>query len=501
MGIRETLGMGTAASWTYVGEYLRDQYIKNRSEMVRRDDARKRDAYYEGGGDEHIKRFIWLAFEDDLVRKLRADLVGQAKWNNVLKRVARELATVYKKPATRKIGGDDQRYKDFIDLVGQDAVMREIDRKLVIHDDVWVQYRVQRDTKKPVIDVVTPSMFWAVCSPGDRTQLMAIVLDQTPPRVTRVTPCFRVWTADETFMLDSECRVIVSKNGSGYLGIEKNTLGRLPGVLVSMRPATTKGQLLTESPAADLVAAHETIWFQNVLLVKESKSANKQTYVTGDTSAAAMGQSADTERENVLPEGVTVQAVDRGMDLSQFRDNADHVVERAAANYGLPPSVLHQRDASSGEEINLRRIPLRELREERVPVLRSLERELVQIQSAVNANDLPEFSFKPDGWTIDFGEVQQPMTEMEALQVFEKERELGFADNYTEELRRNPDIKNVADAMLVVDARTKLRTRYVKSQKELMAASGALGAMQPRTAFEVNRGEPEPETTDEEGAA
>lgn len=479
MGIRETLGMGSQASWTYVGDYLRDHYIKNASDKARRDDARKRDAYYEGGGDDHIKRFIYLAFEDALTRKLRSDLIGFAKWNNVLRRVAHELATVYSEPATRKA---DDRYQKFLELIDTDAVMREVDQKLAIHCDVWIQYRVRSKTKEPVLDVVSPSMFWAVSDPNDRTDLLAIVLDQTPPRVNRATACYRVWTADETFQLDHECRVIVSS-------VEPNTLGRLPGVLASTRPATAKGRLLDDSPAADLVAAHECIWFQNVLLVKESKSSNRQTYASGDVSAATMGQSADTERETILPEGVTVQAVDRGMDLAQFRDNADHVLERAAANHGLPPSVLHQRDSSSGAEIHLRRIPLRELRRKRIPIMRRIEKQLAEIQAEVNANDLPEFAFSADGWAIDFGEVQQPLTESESLQIFEKERELGLSDNYTEEMRRNPDLKTIADAMEAVDARTALRTRYIVSQKDYMAASGALGAAQPKTPFEANRGE------------
>jgi hypothetical protein len=485
MGIRETLGMGSTVSWTYVGEHIRDHYIKNRDEIVRREEARKRDAYLEGGGDEHIKRFIWLAFEDALVRKLRADLVGQAKWNNVLRRVSHELATVYSEPAKRKVD-DDEKYQEFLDLLDIDAVMREVDQKLVIHNDVWIQYRVRAETGEPVMDVVTPTMFWAVGNPSDRTQLVAIVLDQTPPRATRATACYLVWTAEESFQLDAECRVIVSS-------VKTNPLGRLPGVLASTRPPTSKGRLLEESPSADLVAAHEMIWFQNVLLVKESKSANQQAYISGDTSTATLGQSADTERETILPEGVSVQSVNRGMDLSQFRENADHALERAAANHGLPPSVLHQRDASSGAEIHLRRIPLRELRRKRIPIMRRIERQLAEIQSAVNANDLPAYAFKPDGWGIDFGEVQQPMTEMEALSAFEKERELGFADNYTEEMRRNPDIKDLKTAIEIVNARTKLRTDYVVSQKDLMAASGALGAMQPRTPFEVNRGKSDDE--------
>jgi hypothetical protein len=501
MGIRETLGMGSQASWTYVGEHLRDHYIKNRDDMVRRDEARKRDAYHDGGGDEHLKRFIWLAFEDDLVRKLRSDLVGQAKWNNVLERVSREVATVYSEPASRRIKNNDELYQDFLEAVGQDAVMREVDQKLVYHDDVWVQYRVQKGTQKPVIDVVTPSMFWAVHHPSDRTQMVAVILDQTPDRVTRITPCYRVWTAEETFSLDAECRVIVDS-------VEPNALGRIPGVLASMKPASTKGQLLTESPAADLVAAHEMIWFQNVLLLKESKSASKTLAVTGDVSNAAMGQSNDTEREMVLPEGVSAQSIDRGMDLSQFRENADHALERAAANHGLPPSVLHQRDASSGSEIHLRRIPLRELRRKRIPVMRRVERELVQIQSAVNANDLPAYAFSAEGWSMDFGEVQQPLTEMEQDQVFEKRRQLGLTNTIDEIRKRNPDLRTDKDAEAVLRANVHAETMRIAIMKVLLSMSGAMGASTEDVAaggkrpFEANRGTPQDkdEKTDDEAA-
>lgn len=489
MGLREILGMGSPASWTYVGEYLRDQYIKNSSDKVRREEARKRDAYYEGGGDEWIKRFIQIAFEDALTRKLRSDLVGQAKWNNVIKRVANTIGTVYSKASTRKIKSDDELYKKFQEAVGMDAVMREADRKLVFHDDVWIQYRVQKETRKPVVDVVSPAMFWAVCSPSDRTQLIAIVLDQTPSRVTRVTPCYRVWTADETFVLDNECRVIMSS-------VEPNGLGRLPGVLVSMRPASTKGQLLTESPAADLVAAHEAIWFQNILLLKESKSANNQAYLSGDTSKAAFGQSADTEREIILPEGVTVNTVNRGMDLEQFRDDADHIAERAASNYNIPPSVLNRADASSGAEVHTRRIPLRELREERVPVLRAAEREIAEIQELINPNDLPEFAFSTEGWGIDYGEVQQPMTEAELDAVFEKRRQLGLTNTIREIRERNPDLRSDAEALEVLKANIKAETIRIIEMKEMLAMSGSMGASTEDVAaggkqpFEANRGGP-----------
>lgn len=507
MGIRETLGMGSQASWTYVGEYLRDQYIKNSSQLARRNEAKKRDAYYEGGGDEHIKRLVWIAFEDDLTRKLRGDLVGQAKWNNVLKRVARELGTVYNKPAKRRVGdADAEKYRDLVKRTKMDAVMREVDRKLTIHGDLWIQYRVRRETKEPVVDVVTPAMFWAVAHPSDQTQLMAIVLDQTPPRVTRVTPCYRVWTADETFMLDQECRVIISASGA-YAGVEKNELGRLPGVLASLRPASAKGQLLEECPASDLVAAHEMVWFQNVLLIKESKSANKQAYISGDTSAATLGQTSDTEREVILPEGVSITVVDRGMDLAQFRETGTHAFEQAGANHGVPPSSLHLKDASSGEEINLRRIPQRELREERILIMRDVENEIAMVQSQVNANDLPEFSFATDEWGINFGEVQQPLTETERDAVFEKRRQLGLTNTISEIMDRDPDLDE-KQALAVLEANIQAETLRVQKMRTLQALSGGMGASTEdvvqrdgKQPFEANRGKPKPGGGNDGGAA
>jgi hypothetical protein len=324
-----------------------------------------------------------------------------------------------------------------------------------------------------VIDVTSPAKFWAVSDPKDATRLVAIVLDQKPDGATPLhEPHYRVWTADEQFQLDGECRFITES-------LKPNPLGRLPGVLASVRPPTSKGQLLAECPAADLTAAHEAIWFINVLLVKETKSANKQTYHTGDTTSAAIGQTADTESDVVLPEGVTTQAIDRGMDLDQFIQTATHILESAAANHGLPPSVLHQRDAASGAEIHLRRIPIRELRKRRIPIMRRVERELAAIQSAMNATELPEFAFDAKDWAIDFGEVQQPLTEAESLKVFEQGRRLGITDTVEEIRRRNPDLKSNEDALRVLAGHVAVETKRVELMKSMIAQSGSMGADAP----------------------
>jgi hypothetical protein len=476
MGIQRIIGQshgGADSSWSFVSEFLRDRYIKNASETARRAAAIKRDAYFHGKGDEHIEALIDKAFQDPTTRTLRKAMVPWGKHNNVLRRVSSELATVYNEPARRSVA-DGPAYELLVDAVNLDSAMREVDEKLVYHEDVWCQYRVRvyGDKREPVIDVVSPANFWAVADPRDATKLVAIILDQTPDGAPVHAPHYLVWTDEESFALDKECRFITDS-------LEPNHLGRLPGVLASVRPPTFKGRLLAECPAADLTAAHEAIWFINVLLVKETKSANTQTYHTGDTSTAALGQTADTESDVVLPEGVTTQAIDRGMDLGQFIATATHILESAAANHGLPPSVLHQRDAASGAEIHLRRIPIRELRKKRIPIMRRVERDLAAVMSGVNALVLPEFQFDAAGWVIDFGEVQQPLTELESLQVFEEARRIGLTDTLVEIRRRNPDLTSDEEALKVLERHIGVETERVKRMRELQAASGSMGTDSP----------------------
>lgn len=475
MGLREILGIGgKQADWVHVGNWLRDNYVESATEKVRQAQAAKRDELFEGKGDQYVDKLIETAFKDQFNREQREALVEWAKWNNVIRRVAVETATVYSEPAKRLVANDNGTYQDFLERVNMDAVMRELDQKLVYHEDVWVQYRVrgEGDAAEPVIDIVTPARFWAVADPGDSTHLIAIIQRIGSTRLRETDAHFIVQTADEVFRMDAKCRVIQTS-------LETPTLGRLSGVLATTRPPSTKQQLLADEPCADLTAAHLTVWFQNVSLLKESKSATRQNYIQGDTSRATMGQTSDTERDVFLPEGVSVSSVDRGMDLSIFRENADHILERAAANHGLPPSVLHHRDSSSGAEVNLRRLPIRENRKKRIPFLRRVERELAEIMSAVNAIKLPRFAFNTDGWSMDFGEVEQPLTDAEQDAVFEKRRQLGLTNTLEEIKRRNPDVSTDERALEVLEANIAAETLRIEAMKEWMVASGALGAAQP----------------------
>jgi hypothetical protein len=475
--------------WSSVGRYLKEFYVDNADETRRRAHCSQLDAFYEGKGDEEMERVVETVFKDTANAQRRKDFIkaNLDKYNNLIARIAVEKATVYNEPPRRTIDVDNEKYQAFLDLVQMDDAMSELDKKLAYLEDALLWYRVREKPtgeREPLLEVVSPASFWAVCHPKDRTLLVAIIFDQRMPMAKPEDPSFRVWTDDETFVMNGKCEVF---EGS----VEAWPLGVMPGVLCSTRKPGTKPTLLAQCPGADLLSAQKNIRLQDIGLAKESASANKQAYVSGDTSATAMGQQADSDSHVFLGEGVTVNTVDRGVPTATFTDAASYVVDSVAANHGLPPSALHQRDASSGAEVELRNLPIRAMRKKRIPTMRRIEKSIARVMSLVNgalvtmgdaadpermAGDLVDFAFSMEGWSIDFGEIQQPMTRAEENANFETERRLGLTSNYEEEMRRNPDLKTIEDAKAIVDQRLEWQTLYVASQKELMALNGSLGS-------------------------
>ena len=488
-----------------VGQWLKNHYVENAVEKARMCHARELDEFHEGRADDEMRAVVNRVYKDQKNRDRRNDFItaGLDKYDNIVARICSEKATVYSEPPRRSIAKDDERYQRLLDEVQIDDAMTELDRKLALHEDALIRYRVRMTPlgdREPVLDVISPAGFWAIAHPNDRTLLVGFILNQKEPMAGDAAAAYRVWTHDQTFQMNAKCEIFPKS-------IEAWPLGQMPGVLATTRKPSSKGCLLAPYPSSDLLSAQKAIRLQAINLAKESVSAVRQTYITGDTSATAMGQSADTESEVFLGEGVSATALDRGMDQEQFRDNGGYIGDAVAANHGLAPSVLRQKDASSGAEVELRRIPIREQRKKRIPIMRRVERHLARVMSMVNssrtttdesglvvtvAGDLQDFAFSDEGWSIDFGEIQQPMSEAERDTVYETRKRLQLTDPYEEEMRRNPDIKTLDAAIEIVDARIGRNTQFVVAQKGLMAASGQMGVNQPETVLTRDYATPDP---------
>jgi hypothetical protein len=473
MTILETLGAlptGETArlSWDDVTQYLRKHYVKSATEAERRLRARNRRLLYKDSGDLLVDEYIDKVFDDPTVKNLRHRFTETSKYNNVSKRIVNELATTYARPPTRTVAGDenDAAYQAIIKGTAQDQLMRRLNRYMILHRQALLGFRVSSVTGRPTIDIVTPDSFWAVHHPLSLTEPIAYIFDRESVSVRSDAddPRYLVWTNHERFSL--------TEGGLLTGEVIEHGLGRMPWVLASIEPAD--GCLLDDSEGADITAAHLSVWFQNVMLLKESKSANRQTAFSGDTTTTASGQSADSDVDLILGDGVAVSNIDRGVDLAQYRDTADHILERVAANYGIPPSVLKHEGATSGYEIELRRIGIRERRIEQEPVFRSIEREFAEVQAMVLAADLPGEAFTADGWSINFGETQTPQDPGARLDVFERERRMGLSNTLAIIMERDPDL-SVEQAIAVLMDNIEIETMRNEAMRPLLAISGSMG--------------------------
>lgn len=492
MSLRDLLGVST---WDSATAVLRKEYLTNPAEEARRKIGRERQAFYRDAGDDIMWNYIRKVFDDPEVQRLRKVFIPEAKYNNVVKNVARLLATLYTVPPTRRVGGGATNNANYARVVRdslQNQYMLRLNRYLMVHRQVAVGFRVWEDelgNRNKQIHLVTPDNFYAIHHPSDPLWLIGFIVDQQPTTfdsdlvfANMAESRYLVWTNTEMFHLTR----------SGHM-VEQTPIehgfDRMPWLLASIEPPDT--QLLDTTEGSDLVAAQKAVWFLNILHLKESKSANKQTAFTGDISSTPTGQSADSDVDLVLGDGVSTQTIDRGVDLNRYRLAADNVLERAAANYGIPPSVLKHQGATSGFEIKLRRIGIQERRQEQEPVFRDLERELAEVEAMVVQKDAKSDAFSVEsGWNINFGDTQTLLDEETSLRVFETKKRLGLT-NTLEYFRENdPDLTpgDALDKLIDNIAQELIRNREMRP---LQAISGSMGASTPGTNdSETNRGIP-----------
>ena len=489
--------MSSPLDWAATIAWLRDKHLDPMGADARRiASATNRAKLYRDLGQDLVWKLIDENFQNSDVKELRQEWVEQAGYNNVTRRCVHELATLYRRAATRKVedgNGNNLRYQTLQRVLRLNSTMLDVQRLATLHRSVFLMFRVLPWSRLPQIDVVEPQNFRLVTHPLEPTRLIAVIIDQAvdaPWIQPSDRPAYLVWTETERFRLTAAGHMIGDPVPHDF--------GRIPGLLVAISPPP--GHLIDTTTFEDVIRAHISVWFENVLLLKESKSATKVTALFGDLASAMRKQALDSQIALQLPAGVGATPFDMSMDLSMFRDTADHILERAAANHGIPPAVLRGEGASSGYEIELRYVGIRERRIEQEPYFRHVERELAEVMSIVLKKDAPDLAFDPIGWSMNFGEVQMPLSAKEEIEVFEAKRRNNLTDTVEKTQQDDPDLSDDDDAAWdVIARRIENETKRNILMRPLQAVSGSLGMAQP-----VAGGAPDPNeanATDDEGAA
>lgn len=448
MNLLEALGF-PADAWQSVAQWLRLNYLLNQTESERIRATRDRKQLLMDVGEKVMEPLITKAFKDPVNQRAHRDLLPFTKWDNAIRRIHGESATLYVDAPKRWVKNGNELYQRLLKDIRQDEIMRRANLWLHAFNDVLLWFRVREleparvsvDAEgnvqempavlEPVLEVLSPDQFWAVAHPDDATHLLAIVKHIAPRDGNLEKPHFDVWTNTERIKINGNFVAMVNTR-------QDNPFKRIPGVFVHKEPRDTC--LFDWQSGGDVVAGQQMAWLMNAILVQEAKSISKQAVWIGDAASIPTGQAQRTEIDLHAPEGTGFTTIDRGVDIRQFRDTADHVIERPAANHGLPPSVLRHDTASSGFEITLRERRLKELRTQDTSTFRTAERDLVEIQDVVLGEAIPSAHFPIDGWGIDYGERDIPLSPKEGLEVFEERRRLGLTSTIAYLREKDPDL-------------------------------------------------------------
>lgn len=406
-----------------------ERIVGDPSEQDRRNHAALIDAQLAHRAGYAVDDFLRQALQDPMNQLEHRRLAAWCEVNSLTKRVAEELATVYSEPASRTVSSGQAQYNALVERIQLDLVMRAANRLLVVHEAIWLSLRIRED--EPILDVLSPAKFWAVHPPSDPTHLIGILTEiPRPTKAGAELPAYRFSGRFQTLILNAKFELISA---------EENPLApNLPGVLVSLEPVSVTQRLLPERANADLVSAETATSFQILISLRESLTVQKQAYVSGDMSDAALGQQASSQREIFLPDGATVQAIDRSVDVTQYLRHAETIADTTAANHGLAPDSRKLTSAASGYELWLRAQPLVKRRREQIDVLRDAERRLAShMAQVIDVVGLDEYKFSASGFAVQFGEVSMPQSEAEELANFETRRRLGMDDTIAEIARRN----------------------------------------------------------------
>jgi len=448
--IMGTLPSGTVSPLTddAMAKALRESYVFNDAEKKRRAKMRDRIDLYNGNGKRLIDAMVNDIFKNAKVRELRKKFVELAMFQNLTRRIVREISSVYAEPATRLVKSTrmNANYRRLQQDMRLDRRMRVANQMLNLCNEVVVWFDIRQD--KPILRIVTPDNFWAVCHPNDPTHCVALIFDRAPTdRMvdSETTPHYQVVTDTETFSLNSRGRLLSSTR-------KDHGLTQMPMQLVHRTEPTTS--LLDPHGGDDIISGHMALALVNTMMLKHQKSGTKQAYAAGDLGDMPQSQPMDEEHLLQAPEGVSLSTLDLGADPDSYIKAARSIIKQLAANYGIPESVFDlSYQATSGYEIELKRTGLREVRRDQILDWRPVERDLAKIMVEVLAEAESEYAFNIAGWSINFGEVETPQDPMQMLIYWEKRRQMGLMNSIEMLIQLNPEMdEKQAEEQLIANA-------------------------------------------------
>jgi hypothetical protein len=438
MSLKDLFGVAHADLVRWVSkEYGLDfQSSVNNQNLNRRAEIAQRVRLYNDDSASDFERLLETVFEDVEVQKQRKKLIPVATEQNVTRRIVDEVASLYDKPAVRKLADatQDARFHEEERRLNLHEIMQETHRLLQLCNDVLIWQFVGADGK-PKLRIVTPDCFDAIPHPQDRTQMAGVLLDMYPMAVApgvdlQSLPHYELWDDEFRYLLNKKGE-LVDEHGRPVAEPKPHGMSRIPGVLLHKREPSD--YLLDCRQGRDIISAHLGCGLLNVMIMRLQKSqGERQLVLKGNLAQVAAGQRMDGEGAVALPPETDLEMLDTRTDAEHYLAVKKDKLINVGQRYGLSYEQLTYQetsDSASGKAYSVRREKLTELRGEQRRRAQVNEREVVTLMG-----------FSAEGMKVDHSEQALPQDAQEEIALLKDKMSLGLDSPLAYLKRKDPDL-------------------------------------------------------------
>lgn len=468
----------------------------NNVHRMRRAEIAQRVRLYNDDARQDVDDQIGKVFDDPVVADQRKKLIDVALEQNVTRRIVDEVASLYDKPAVRRLRDEaqDKRFHEEEKRLNLHEIMQEAHRLLQLCNEVLLWQFTGVDGRNR-LRVVTSDCFDAVPDPRDQTVMAGVLVDRYPMAVKpgvsiESLPHYELWDDTFRYLLNKKGE-LVDKNGNPTAEPEVHGLTRIPGVLLHKREPTDR--LLDCRQGRDIVSAHLGCALLNVMIMRLQKSqGERQLVLKGNLANVAAGQRLDGEGAVALPPETDLQMLDTRTDAEHYLTVKKDKLINVGQRYGLSYEQLTYQetsDTSSGKAYSVRREKLTELRGEQ------RRRALVN-----EAEVITLIGFDPNGMKVDHSEQAMPQDAIEEIDLLERKMSKGLDSPIAYLKRKDPDLDDKAALELIKSNLSEWAT-VILLVRSLNAPAGADANNPGRSPQENGANNKAPEKNDEQAAA
>ncbi len=346
---------------------------------------------------------------------------------NMVRKVVSRRATAYRIPPTRTFEGWDQQAGNALyQAANVDAVMKRASKLTKLLKTTALQVRYGDHGLS--LSVLTPHILDAVYD--DPEHPSRLIVTHSSPDTNRTT--YSDWTATGFRRRDAQGRPITVPGNAGGV----NPYGTLPFVPLFDRLPDSAFFL---PGGDDLIGSQKAL---NVGLVNLFRSIELQAHGQAVAKGLPVGDPIATGPDKVIllpPDGEFSYAAPNAP-IADILSALEFLMRQTAASNDVVADVFDlSKRAESGSAKSVERLDLREARQDDIALWRQYEARLFEVIKRVVNTHAP--STIPEGATVrvDFGELQDNLTEAELIANLRAKAELGVSSPVDAILALNPD--------------------------------------------------------------